>query len=106
MEEKHKCEACGKEFNNLDSLKQHNTAKHPGNIKKEKKPINKKKIRNWTIFLIIFAGIIFIVYWGISGTINEDAYCANQSVTEMNIGSHKNLKNHIHQDLEIIIDGQ
>ena len=107
-QEKFKCEKCEKEFLAEESLKQHNSAKHSGNIKenKEKKPTNKKKIRNWFIFILIFAGIFAIVYWGISGTINEGAYCANQSVTEMNIGSHQNLKNHIHQELEIIIDEQ
>jgi len=108
MEEKHKCDVCSREFNSLESLNQHNSAKHSKNVKesKEKKPINKKKIRNWAIFILIFAGLIWLIFYWISGTLKEDEYCANQLVTEMNIGSHQNLKNHIHQELEIIIDGE
>lgn len=105
-EEKFKCGICNKTFSSQESLEQHNSAKHSESIKKEKKPINKKKIRNWTIFTIILLGIIFLVYYGVSGIVNEDELCANQPATEMNIGSHQNLKNHIHQDLEIIINGQ
>ncbi|MEK6926239.1 MAG: hypothetical protein AABW50_03090 [Nanoarchaeota archaeon] len=105
MEEEFKCEICNRNFNSRESLEQHNLAKHSESTKKEKKPINTKKIRKWAIFIIVFAGIFLLIYWSISGAVNENEYCANQIAAEMNIGSHQNLKNHIHQDLEIIIDG-
>ncbi len=105
MDEKNKCEKCNKEFVSLEALNQHKLVKHPENIKKEALPLNKRKIRNWAIFIIIVLGFMVLVYYGISGIIKEDKNCQNIPVTEMNIGSHKNLRNHIHQNLEIIIDG-
>ncbi len=106
MADEFKCEVCNKVFGSKESLEQHNAAKHSESIKKEKKPINKKKIRNWAIFLLILSGVVVLGYYALSGTINEDQYCQNLPATEINIGSHQNLKNHIHQDLEIIINGE
>ena len=104
-EENLKCEICNRDFGSKESLEQHNVAKHSESIKKESKPLNKKKIRNWAIFILVFAGLIWLIFYGFSGIAKEDEFCANQLVTEMNIGSHQNLKNHIHQELKIIIDG-
>jgi len=105
MEEKPICKNCNKEFASLEALNQHNMVKHPESIKKETRPINVKKIKNWAIFIIIALGFIYLVYYGISGTIKDDESCQNLPAAEINIGGHKNLQNHIHQDLEIIING-
>ncbi|MBI2045773.1 hypothetical protein HYT23_06955 [Candidatus Pacearchaeota archaeon] len=106
MENEFKCEICGTIFQSHESLNQHTSAKHKELIKSERKPLNTKKIRNWIIFILVFVGFIWLVVYGISGTIKEDEFCASQSAAEMNIGSHTNLKNHIHQELEILIDGE
>jgi len=105
-ESEFKCEICNKAFVSEESLDQHNYSKHSALRKEESKPLNKKKVRNWTIFILIMAGLIWLIFYGVSGTAKEDEFCANQLVTEMNIGGHQNLKNHIHQEFDIIIDGQ
>lgn len=64
----YKCEKCNREFLTADALAMHNKAKHFGEIKQSTKQLtslstqNKKKIRNWTIFLIIIGIIIFSLY--------------------------------------------
>jgi hypothetical protein len=107
-EKKFRCEKCQRDFASEEALGHHNSAKHSETKKKEeavRKPASGKKARNW-IFLILVLGLITAgVVWGVSGTVKEDEYCQNQPVTDMNIGGHTNLKNHIHQEFEIIIDG-
>jgi hypothetical protein len=61
MAEKVKCEACDRNFKNLDGLEAHNKAKHPGKTPKEKKKLPVKKIKNWGIFL----GIVVLAIWGV-----------------------------------------
>ena len=66
MTERTRCETCNKELKNSDGLAAHNNAKHPELVPKEIKPINKKKIKNWSIFIIIVGLIIVGIVWGIS----------------------------------------
>ena len=62
----YKCEACDRTFANADGLASHNSAKHPESIPKEKKPFPIKKIKNWTIGIIIIAIIVGLIVWEIS----------------------------------------
>ena len=63
-----KCEECKKEFGSEDSLNMHNRAKHPELYKEPKRKLTegqKKRIRNWSIFifiiLLIIGGIIYLI---------------------------------------------
>lgn len=51
----HKCEKCDKTFSSEEALDMHNNSKHSV---KERKQINKKKIRNWIIFIVIVALVV------------------------------------------------
>ena len=62
----YKCEACDRTFANADGLASHNSAKHSEEIPKEKKSLPIKKIKNWTITLIIIGVIVGLIVWGIS----------------------------------------
>ena len=64
--EKTRCEICDRNFKDTDGLAMHNKAKHPEKIPRERKPLPIKKIRNWSIFLVIIGLIIFGIFWGIS----------------------------------------
>ena len=75
MTEKTRCEICDRTFANKDGWMHHNKAKHPGLAPKEKKPIPVKKIRNWTIFIVI----IGLIVWGIAALIPES------NVKELNV---------------------
>ena len=66
MEEKTRCEICDKTFGNEDGLMHHNKAKHPEKVPKERKPLPIKKIKNWSIFVIIILGISLLIYFAIS----------------------------------------
>ena len=104
MAEKSRCEICGMEFKNEEGLAQHKAAKHP--VIEKKQSINSRKIRNWTVFIIIIGLVIFFIGWLISSTINGINYCKIAPVTEIDIGGHTNLALHNHADLEMIIDGK
>lgn len=68
MEEeiKYKCEPCSREFKDADGLEMHNKAKHSELIPKEKKSFPVKKLKNWSIFIIVVGLVIFGIVWGIS----------------------------------------
>jgi len=70
MSEKIRCEICDKTLKDDDGLLAHNKAKHFENVPKEKKPIPIKKIRNWSIFIVI----IGLIVWGVvvASTGNSD----------------------------------
>ena len=104
MSEKVRCEICDRTFKDADGLAQHNSAKHQVAVKKTNQ--NSKKLKNWIIFILIIGGIIGLVIWSISGAIVESNSCKTAPVTEINIGSHQNLKLHIHSELRILIDGE
>lgn len=67
MVEKARCEICDRNFKDADGLAMHNKAKHSELIPKEKKPFPTKKIRNWTIFVILLG----LIVWGIYGLIGN-----------------------------------
>ncbi len=63
---KTKCEACDRNFKNEEALAAHNSAKHVEPKKQENiSKFNFKKIRNWSIFVIIFlafGGILYLIF--------------------------------------------
>lgn len=67
MAEKTRCEICDRTFKDIDGLSAHNKVKHPEKVPKERRPLPVKKIRNWSIFIIILGLIITGIVWGISG---------------------------------------
>ena len=62
-----KCEKCNKEFSIEEALQQHNKAKHSEKIHKEKEYFPIKKIRNWSILIIVIGLIIAGIIWWASG---------------------------------------
>ncbi|MEK6826681.1 MAG: hypothetical protein AABX08_00270 [Nanoarchaeota archaeon] len=62
MTEKTRCGICDRTFKDANGLLMHNSAKHPELVKKPKKPLPVKKIRNWIICLAFISLIIWIVY--------------------------------------------
>ncbi len=102
MTEQFRCEACERTFNDADGLAAHNKAKHSELIPKEKKPLPIKKIRNWTIFIVI-AGLII---WGIISLIGS----ANEGKTiidESNLNFDAPIGEiHWHPRLTITINGE
>ena len=104
MAEKVKCEVCGVMFKDEHGLAQHKSAKHP--VVESGVKFNSKKIRNWTIFIVIVGFVIFGIVWLIYSTYSAINYCKVAPVTEVDIGGHTNLALHIHSKLIIIIDGK
>ena len=100
-----KCEFCDREFETEEALNHHTTAKHQTAEKKEKRGSG-KKIRNWSIFLVVIALVIGSLYWAFSAAAENADECKTAPAVETNIGGHTNLALHIHQNLQIIIDGK
>ncbi len=105
MGEKARCEICDRNFKDAEGLAQHNAAKH-SIVKKSEKKINTKKLRNWSIFIIVIGVIGVFIVWTVMGTISESRACKTAPVSEINIGGHTNLKLHIHANLRILIDNE
>jgi hypothetical protein len=101
MAEKVRCEFCDRNFKNQDGLEAHNKAKHPEQTKKSKKPLPVKKIKNYSILIIVLGLLI----WGVVALVGSSGSCKTDPVTEINIGSHNNLVSHIHPNLRIVIEG-
>ncbi len=66
MAERTKCEICNREFKDAGGLAAHYTAKHSELVVKPNKMLPIKKIRNWSLFIIALAVIIFAIVWSIS----------------------------------------
>ncbi|MBI2667858.1 hypothetical protein HYX17_03775 [Candidatus Woesearchaeota archaeon] len=102
MAETTRCETCDRTFKDADGLAAHNKAKHQELVPKEKKPIPVKKIRNWTIFIVIIGLIVL----GVLALIPEN------NVKELNVDISRNSVNipagavHWHPRLTIKIDGE
>ena len=102
MENKYQCEKCEKEFNSEESLAMHNKSKHPELVPKNRKPLPLKKIRNWTIFLII----VGLIIWG------TVAIIPGSNVKELNVNLNGGSVSipagevHWHPKLTIKIDGE
>lgn len=100
MAEKTRCEICDRTFKDEDGLSAHNKAKHPEKIPKERKHLPIKKIRNWTISIVI----IGLIIWGIMTLISEN------NVKELNVdisGKSVNIPSgavHYHSRLAIKIN--
>lgn len=105
MAKKVRCEICDRSFKDIESLVQHNAAKHSSSLNK-KQEIKKINIKGKIIGVIILIIIIAFIIWTISGAISELRSCKTASAIEINIGGHTNLALHIHQDLKIVIDGK
>ena len=104
MAERIKCEICQITFKDENGLMQHKQAKHPVVEKPQK--INTKKIKNWTIIIVVIGLIIMGFGWLIYSTYQGINSCKTESAETMNIGGHTNLALHIHAALNIIIDGE
>ncbi|PIN81887.1 hypothetical protein COV11_00845 [Candidatus Woesearchaeota archaeon CG10_big_fil_rev_8_21_14_0_10_30_7] len=107
MVEKTRCEICDKEFNSEDSLNMHNKSKHFELYKPPKKKLTsqqKKKIRNWLIFLV-FA---ILLGWGLFVSIKNNQSKVDLSV-ELSEGKKSEVPSgsvHWHPKISIIIDGE
>lgn len=66
MAEKTRCEICDRAFKDVEGLTEHNKAKHPEKVPKERKQLPVKKVRNWSILIIITSLIIAGIVWGTS----------------------------------------
>lgn len=66
MADKTRCEICDRTFKDAEGLVAHDKAKHPENMPKEKKPLPIRKVRNWSILIIIVGLIIAGVIWWVS----------------------------------------
>ncbi len=95
MAEKTKCEICDRNFKDKEGLDMHNSAKHP---KPEKKPskINYKKIRNWSIFILIIGLILFWAFTSVDKSLQANA--------KLNFEPPRGAI-HWHPQLSIIING-
>jgi hypothetical protein len=62
MAEKHKCEACNRNFKDKEGLDMHNSAKHSKPEKKSMK-LNSKKIRKRTIIIAILVLVVVGFYF-------------------------------------------
>src|SRR3989344_2303155 len=67
MAEKTRCEICDRTFKDAEGLAAHNRAKHSENIPKEKNPFTNKKIRGWSILIVILG----LLVWGIFALISN-----------------------------------
>jgi len=97
-----KCEICNRDFKDQDGLDQHNSSKHPVAVKTT---VNTKKIKNWIIGLVVLGLIVGFIWWAMVSISADSELCKTAPVTEINIGSHQNVKLHIHSNLKIMIDG-
>jgi hypothetical protein len=97
-----KCEACDKEFSSKEALDMHNGSKH---YSPPKISVNKKKVRNYGIWIVILVLVVGGGYYLTQGVINEGNSCQTDPAAEINIGGHNNLVSHIHANLDIMIDG-
>ena len=104
MSEKVRCEICDRTFKDADGLAQHNVAKHATSNKNIHQ--KSKKLTNKVILILIVAIILGFIIWTIKGAITESNSCKTDPVTEINIGTHQNVKLHIHSELRIIIDNK
>lgn len=80
-----KCEECDKTFSSEEAFKMHNDSKH---FVKPKKHINKKKMRNWTILIVVVGLIIgggFALNWNSQRPGEHDAFaqCLTDSGVKM-----------------------
>ncbi len=106
MAERARCGICMRDFKNQEALEMHNNAKHSiSSASGEKKPVGENKIKNYIVFFVVVGLIAVFFWWLVSSAFAGTKECKTKPATEINIGSHKDLKLHIHQDLQIIIDG-
>ena len=66
MAEKERCEICDRTFKDAEGLAAHNKAKHLEKFPKETKPLPIKKIRNWSILILIVGLVIAGFVWSVS----------------------------------------
>ena len=99
-----RCEKCNKEFAAEESLNQHNKSKHQELYEEPKSKLTekqKKKIRNWSIFIVI----IGLTTWGIFAIASNIESCKDIPAKDLVLSSHSNVVSHIHPTLTITIDG-
>lgn len=101
MAEKTKCEICDRAFKDAEGLAMHNKAKHPEKVPKERKPLPVKKIRNWTIFLVV----VGLLGWGLYSLIANTGGGTIVDESNLNFEAPKGAI-HWHPRLTIKIDGE
>ncbi len=99
------CVICNREFKSKEALEMHNNSKHYKAPKTKLLDLDNKKLKKWSIFLIIILLVGFGGYFLVKSGAYELNSCETAPVTEINIGSHQNVKLHIHSELDIIING-
>ena len=82
---KHKCQECSREFETKEALEMHNKSKH---YEKVKKPVDKKKLRNFGIFIVIIAIVILGGYAltiknNLPGKYDDFAKCITENGAKM-----------------------
>ena len=89
MAEKVRCEICDRTFKDIEGLTAHNKAKHPEKVPKEKKPLPAKKIRNWTIVVVILGLVIWGMFSLIQG-VSPEGKDFSKSIPVLSDDSHVN----------------
>jgi hypothetical protein len=96
-----KCKKCDKDFTSEEGLAHHNKAKHrEPRAEKKISPAKKKKIKNWSIFLISL-GLIILGIYALTSNVSS---CKDLPAKELTLASHTNVISHIHPLLSIYID--
>jgi len=95
MAKKARCEICNRNFKSEESLANHNSIKHPKPKKKQSK-VNYKKIRNWSVLVLIIGLIVFYIFTSVSKSIEQDS--------KLNFEAPKGPI-HWHPQLMIFVDG-
>ena len=89
MAEKTRCEICNRNFKNQEGLEMHNKAKHETNnnsqSSKETKPVSKRKIKKWAIFITILLIISYFIFNSATteGKYDDFAKCLTEKGVKM-----------------------
>ena len=97
------CPICNESFKNEEGLALHTAAKHP--ISKKEESPNSKSSKKLYIFITIIIAVGLLI-WGAMAMFQNTSSCQNTPAKDINIGSHQNLKLHMHTELKILIDGR
>ncbi len=93
MAEKARCEICKRNFKDVGGLSMHNKSKHFDEVS-NKKALPLKKIKIWTIFILVIGLIIF----GISSLISNVSGATSLPPTDMAGHIEKNPASHVLQE--------
>lgn len=63
MAEKHRCETCNRNFKDKDGFDMHNSAKHSDKSNKKSPKINYRKIKKYSVSIIVISLIVLGIFW-------------------------------------------